>query len=126
MNKYKSLEVLTTIKKINETFLKRHQRDPLLYYMNGHCYYYAKLLQHFFKDGKLFYNESHVITKIDNFYYDVKGIVPIYDDKEYIAVEDDIHEEYVKMILAPKRAKEDLEINEYIIKQINNDLGKTL
>ena len=41
--------------------------------MNGHCYYYAKILQTIFPEGKLFYSASHVVIKIDDFYYDVRG-----------------------------------------------------
>jgi len=79
------------------------------------CDYYAKLLQSFYPRGKLFYNSNHVFIKIDSFYYDVRGVIPLSINQKHIEIEDDVHEEYVKMVLSPKDGLSDLKINEYII-----------
>ncbi len=115
MDNHKPYEVLIIINKINNLFLAKYERDPILYYMNGHCYYYAKLLQSFYPRGKLFYNSNHVFIKIDSFYYDVRGVIPLSINQKHIEIEDDVHEEYVKMVLSPKDGLSDLKINEYII-----------
>ena len=36
-------------------------------------------------------------------------------NQKHIEIEDDVHEEYVKMVLSPKDGLSDLKINEYII-----------
>lgn len=119
MGKANVVDIMRTIQKINNIFLKKYKRDPFLYYMNGHCYYYAKMLQQIYKQGKLYYNESHVVFKINDFYYDVKGIVQP-NNNEYIQIENEEHEAFVRMILAPSNSNPDLEINNYIIGQIKN------
>lgn len=111
--------VLLVISKINNYFSKKYKRDPYLYYTSGHCYYYAKILQEFFPNSKMYYNTKHIIIKIGDFFYDVQGIFPIYEHNDYIEIEDAMHEEYVKMILTPTNNQKALEIYDDILSMIN-------
>ncbi len=45
------------------------------YYMEGGCYEFYLKLKEKFPDAEAYYNSNHVITKIDDKYYDSSGRV---------------------------------------------------
>jgi len=51
------------------------KRTGISYYLNGKCYnFYFKLLGKF-ANAVCYYNDDHIITCIDNKYYDITGEV---------------------------------------------------
>lgn len=78
MNQAEILQIINNFK----------QNDPLKYedqYLNGDCYVFARALAAKF-NGTIYYLaiDNHFITKIDQNFYDIRGLVP----------EDEIHECY--------------------------------
>ena len=52
------------------------KHDVFNYYLYGHCPSYSRILCEIFKDNATVYcSSSHVITKIGEHFYDVRGIV---------------------------------------------------
>ncbi len=84
-------EVLTFIQLFNQLCYDRYHEIltdvPQLIFLNGLCYYYAKMLSHTFQPSILYSNGSHIIVKINEFYYDACGIVLEY--KEYYPLRKD-------------------------------------
>lgn len=58
-------------------FIKQHCIPNVYeYYLNGHCVSYADILRNIFEQYATQYNSSyHVITKIGEHFYDVRGII---------------------------------------------------
>ena len=53
-------------------------------FLFGYCYYFAKMLEERF-NGEIYYLPiaNHFITKIDNFFYDIKGLIISMEEKPY-------------------------------------------
>lgn len=59
-------------------------KDAILYYTTGECDAYATILCEIFGEYATKYNSSnHVVTKIGNHFYDVRGIVDNYVKKDF-------------------------------------------
>ena len=63
-------------------------RDAISFYYSGHCTSFARILYAIFNENVSFFAyNSHVITKIGNNYYDIRGcvnnIIKIEDYQEY-------------------------------------------
>lgn len=67
-------------------------------WVNGNCYYFAKILQERFPDGSIYYDviDCHFVFKHDGKYYDHTGIVKYDNDKcnNHYLVEWDHFDEY--------------------------------
>lgn len=73
------------IQYLNEVFPNIHYkftqpypyyRDAGSYYLFGHCASFARILKAFFPNNyKLYVSSSHVLVKIENYFYDVSGVV---------------------------------------------------
>lgn len=42
-------------------------------YTNGSCYHFYLILKEVFPDAECYYDEDHVVTKIDDKFYDITG-----------------------------------------------------
>lgn len=42
-------------------------------YTGGSCYHFYKILKFVFPEAEAFYDQDHVVTKIDGNYYDITG-----------------------------------------------------
>ncbi len=60
---------------INNINPKAAYHNAYSYYLNGHCYSFAKILQTLFPESTLYYNQNHVIVRIDEHFYDIRGCV---------------------------------------------------
>lgn len=105
-----------------DDYSKLNMHDPYLYYLNGHCPSYSRILCEIFKDKAnivVYYNEGHVVTKIDNHFYDVRGQVDDLIDETFLPINKPEDSLYVDLSFGIKDSLE---------KPIENDLisiGKT-
>ena len=78
IEKYNSNDALCIIGEIRDKYTnKEEDKYPTIFKVGG-CYYLAKMLKEIFEDRATIYilgEGSHVITKIDDIYYDIDGIV---------------------------------------------------
>lgn len=65
MNKVESF-----ISKVRDSFIGSQQ-----VYTEGSCYHFYLILKEVFPDAEAYYDEDHVITKIDGKFYDITGEV---------------------------------------------------
>ena len=114
--------ILTYIQLFNEVCRKKYATlfndEPSLVFTNGLCYYYAKMLESLFPDTILYTNQnnSHVIVKNGNYFYDASGLV--YDHASYHEVEpEDLMQFDINTVMKSEREEE--KIN-YIIEEIKN------
>ena len=56
------------IAKIRDSFIGSQQ-----VYTEGSCYHFYLILKEVFIDAECWYDEDHVVTKIDNKFYDITG-----------------------------------------------------
>jgi len=56
----------------------------------GNCYGFFKLLKAIFPRAEAYYNSNHIITKIDDVFYDRKGVADSrkVESKEYLSVKE--------------------------------------
>lgn len=66
----KHKEILNVIKTIRESF-----DDSIKVYTQGRCYYFYLILKSIIPSAKAYYDSDHVITRIENKYYDITGEV---------------------------------------------------
>ena len=84
---------INELKKANihiDDYSKLNMHNPYSYYLNGHCPSYSRILCEIFKDKAnivVYYNEGHVVTKIDDHFYDVRGQVDDLIDKTFLSVD---------------------------------------
>lgn len=58
-------------------------RDPYSFYMTGHCPSFARILHEIFGDkATIMDSTGHVITKIGNHYFDIRGLIDGFEDIE--------------------------------------------
>ena len=60
--------VVALIKAIRES-----RDDSQVAYMNGSCYHFYKILRAVFPEAVPFYDSNHVVTKIGEKFYDIRG-----------------------------------------------------
>lgn len=72
------VRVLGAIKQIKSDALLKSKGSPF----KDECYAFHKELVKEFPDGELYYDGDHVITKINDYFYDFKGLV--YDTKNFL------------------------------------------
>jgi len=65
MNKVESF-----ISKVRDSFIGSQQ-----VYTHGSCYHFYLILKEVFSDAEAYYDADHIITKIDNKFYDITGEV---------------------------------------------------
>lgn len=70
VNKNRHKEILKFIETIRHSFIGTED-----VYMHGSCYHFYTILKAVFKDVVPYYNQDHVISKIDGRYYDILGEV---------------------------------------------------
>ncbi|KAB7891426.1 hypothetical protein [Poseidonibacter ostreae] len=58
------------IRTIRESFV-----GSVTVYTKGSCYGFHKILKEIFPDAVAFYKDEHIVSKIDNKYYDITGEV---------------------------------------------------
>ena len=61
------------------TALRESDKYIEVIYMNGGCYQFHLFLKSIFTYAQPYIKESHVITRIGGWYFDIKGYVPNYD-----------------------------------------------
>lgn len=86
--KINPIVVQELIQYLNELFPSLHyeftkpfswERDSFSYYLNGHCFSFARILMAIFSGNAIPYiSDKHVIIKIDDNFFDVWGL--IYDN----------------------------------------------
>ena len=70
MNKQKQHEkIIELISTIGNSF-----GGSEIVYTQGSCYQFYKILKQVYPDAKPYHNGNHVITKIDEVYYDINGV----------------------------------------------------
>ena len=95
-----------------------YYRDACSYYLFGHCASFARILNAIFpNNSELYVSSSHVLVKIDNYFYDVCGLVVDVKLSDYRYSE--IDDYYMRSVLN----KEDL--LERKLEDILIQLGKT-
>jgi hypothetical protein len=57
-------------------------------YTRGSCLHFYKILKQVFPDAECWYDQDHILTRIDNRFYDITGQVSIFMDYEKIKEED--------------------------------------
>ena len=74
---------------VNDEFDYFLDCDSKYYFTNGGCLEFAKILNHYYKNGEMVINKeyNHIALKIDNKIYDAYGIVT-WTDYELIKEED--------------------------------------
>lgn len=65
----KQEQILNIIKTIRESF-----GGAIATYTMGNCYQFYEILKSIFSDAEAYYYGNHVWTKIDDIYYDIRGI----------------------------------------------------
>jgi len=58
------------IAKVRDSFIGSQQ-----VYTEGSCYHFYLILKEVFPDAEPFYDEDHIVTKIDGKFYDITGEV---------------------------------------------------
>ena len=72
---YKRPSILEFIRTIRESF-----EGSEYVYRNGSCYYFAKILQAIYPEGELWeFPQQHVLFKLDEKFYDIRGEVGVAD-----------------------------------------------
>lgn len=95
-----------------------YYRDACSYYLFGHCASFARILNAIFpNNSELYVSSSHVLVKIDNYFYDVCGLVVDVKLSDYRYSE--IDDYYMNTIL---NKEDDLEQK---LEDILIQLGKT-
>lgn len=75
-----------------------YYRDACSYYLYGHCVSFARILNAIFPNSsELYVSSSHVLVKIENYFYDVSGVVVDVKLSEYRSSE--IDDYYMNTIL---------------------------
>lgn len=46
-------------------------------YTEGSCYHFYKILKQVFPEAECWYNQDHIITKIDDEFYDITGKISV-------------------------------------------------
>ena len=83
-----SLKKTNPVMNIDYTKLDLH--SALSYYQNGHCASYAKILSQIFNQAIKYNSSEHVIVRIANHFYDVRGLIDnIVTSEFHITTEDD-------------------------------------
>ena len=98
------------IKYLNDIFPNIHYsltspysyyRDSFNYYSSGHCASFARILNAIFlSDAELYVSNSHVLVKIENYFYDVCGVVSDLNPIDYRLAELDDY--YMNRVLSNK------------------------
>lgn len=95
-----------------------YYRDACSYYLFGHCASFARILNAIFpNNSELYVSSSHVLVKIDNYFYDVCGVVYDLNLNDYHYA--DLNDYYMNTIL---NKEDDLEQK---LEDILIQLGKT-
>lgn len=80
-------EIVNSFGEVIEKHEPHHHKDPYSYFLDGHCTTFVKILDDIF-DGNLeiYSNQYHVIVKIGDNFYDVRGMIPreTISDYQYI------------------------------------------
>lgn len=66
------MEVKEIISTIRDSFIGSQQ-----VYTEGSCYHFYLILKSVFPQAECWYDEDHVITKIDNKFYDITGEIKV-------------------------------------------------
>ena len=66
------MNILNFIKTIRESFIGSE-----IVYTKGSCYNFFLIIKEVYPNAQCYYNEDHVITKLDNKYYDITGEVEL-------------------------------------------------
>lgn len=75
-----------------------YYRDACSYYLFGHCASFARILNAIFpNNSELYVSSSHVLVKIDNYFYDVSGVVYDLNLNDYHYA--DLNDYYMNTIL---------------------------
>jgi len=70
--------------------LEKFPEDPYGYYLGGHCVSFSDILCTIFDGYSVRYQSmDHVIVKIGNHFYDVRGIIDAFVTEDYKIVNDD-------------------------------------
>ena len=68
--------------------------------MNGHSYYFVKILKHLYKDDEtILRSDAHGVTQIDNLVFDAGGMVMERSEIYHIALDE--NDSQTEMILCP-------------------------
>lgn len=62
-------------------FIEKGLEYPEEFFSSGHCQYFANMLLSLYPEGILYSTSNHVGVKIDNFIWDIEGI--IFPDNKY-------------------------------------------
>ena len=75
---------MTKVLRFINNFKERNPKELEDSFLHGNCYWFAKNLADRF-NGIIYYDpiENHFFTKIDNYYYDIRGLISPKADKIY-------------------------------------------
>lgn len=86
--------------------IRKKQATSWGWYLNGGCYYFYGMLKERFPHAEAYYDHDHIITKIDDTYYDITGEV---EKKNHLKVIDYYTHENLKTrfeyVYVPKEHK---------------------
>lgn len=108
--------------------------SPILYYLNGHCPSYANILCEIFGEYAIKYNSNdHVVVKIGEHFYDVRGLIDnlITDEFRKTEIDDLVYIDIyfgIKDSLEQPIEKELINIGKNALEQLSTNLsnGKTI
>jgi hypothetical protein len=76
------MEILVLIEAIRNSF-----HGSIRVYTQGSCYHFYKILKSVFTDAEPYYQNSHIVTKINDRFYDITGEVfgdfQFFNEKEH-------------------------------------------
>lgn len=103
--------------------LEKFPEDPYGYYLGGHCVSFSDILCTIFDGYSVRYQSmDHVIVKIGNHFYDVRGIIDAFVTEDYKIVNDDKSMQEMYNRLAPLKKDEE----EFFREQRLISLGKEM
>lgn len=114
--------VLNLIDEINNEFKEHYNKDPYHYYMNGHCFYYAHVLKDLYGDNATIWrSNSHCVTKVGGYLFDVCG--PIMEGKDKFDLQIEKNDYVTELDLCPTSKDmrdSDKEKRDYLIESIKS------
>ena len=57
--------------------IARYQKidNSRTFFIEGGCYAFFRILKSYFKEAVAYYDSDHVITEIDDIFYDITGVI---------------------------------------------------
>jgi len=102
-----TIEIMKKANLPEEAFKEINVHNPYQYYLNGHCPSYSRILCEIFKGDAIVYCSSgHVITKIGEHFYDVRGEIDDLVTKEFTIANDDLGLHYIELMFGIKDSVE--------------------